>query len=139
MDDSLLERLRSVAATCFSRYDVLAAYAYGSRVSGRPRPDSDLDIGYYPLPGARVLTLREEMALAAKLTESIGLGVDVRNLAEAPLELRGAILEDGVRIYASNEALRVDLEAGLLARYHDYKEIFRRMHEERLAGFTART
>lgn len=138
MDADILDRLRSAAAACFAPHGILAAYAHGSRVSGRPRPESDLDVGYYPLPGARPLTLRDEMVLAAQLSQAVGVGVDLRNLAEAPLELRGAVLEDGVRIYASDEVLRVDLEADLLARYHDYKEVFRRMHEERLAGLAAR-
>lgn len=38
----------------------------------------------------------------------------------------------GVRIYSGDDSERVDLERNLLARYHDYKETFRRMHELRL-------
>jgi len=139
MEPALIGALRRAAAAHFTGCGVLAAYAYGSRVAGNPRPDSDLDVGYYPLPGSPGLPLREEMLLAAKLTEALGVGVDLRNLAEAPLELRGAVLEDGVRIFSSNEELRVDLEAGLLSRYHDYKDVFRRMHEEHLAGLAGRT
>lgn len=104
MNEILLADLRRAAATHFPAAGLLVAYAYGSRVSGRPRPESDLDIGYYPLPGRPGLAIREE----------------------------------GVRIYSSDETLRVDLEAGLLSRHHDYKEVFRRMHEERLAGLAAR-
>jgi len=47
METALLERLRAAAAAVFPGSPVLAAYAYGSRVSGRPRPGSDVDIGYY--------------------------------------------------------------------------------------------
>ena len=44
MDTALLERLRAATAVVFSGTPILAAYAHGSRVSGRPRPGSDLDI-----------------------------------------------------------------------------------------------
>ena len=139
MEQILIGELRKAAAEHFAGCNVLAAYAYGSRVAGNPRPDSDLDVGYYLLPGSQGLPFREEMLLAAKLTEALGVGVDLRNLAEAPLELRGAVLEDGVRVFSSNEELRVDLEADLLSRYHDYKDVFRRLHEEHLAGIAARS
>ncbi len=44
----------------------------------------------------------------------------------------GIVVEEGVRIFSGNDAERVGLERDLLARYHDYKETFRRMHETRL-------
>ena len=40
MDDALIERLRAAAARVLGAGDVLAAYAHGSRVSGRPRDAS---------------------------------------------------------------------------------------------------
>ena len=103
---------------------VLVAYAFGSRVSGRPLPGSDLDVGYYlrryrhgePLP------LHEEMRLADELSAAVGCEVDLRNLADAPLELRGRVLEEGVRIFSGDDAERVALERDLLGRYHDYRE-----------------
>ncbi len=33
---------------------------------------------------------------------------------------------------------RVELERDLLARYHDYKDVFRHMHEVRLRALAAR-
>jgi predicted nucleotidyltransferase len=136
-----VDRLRAAATSVFSGSRVLAAYAYGSRVAGRPRPDSDLDVGYY-LTGYRerqTLALREELRLASALAAAIGLDVDLRNLAGAPLELRGRVLEAGVRIYSADDAARVALERYLLARYHDYKDTFRRMHEVRLRRLAERT
>jgi predicted nucleotidyltransferase len=134
LDSILLARLRSAAETLFRGGPVQVAYAYGSRVSGAPRFDSDLDVGYY-LEGdrrANVLSIRDEMRLAGKLSEAVGLTVDLRNLGGAPLELRGRVLEEGVRIYSGDPAARVALERELLARYHDYKDTFRQMHELRL-------
>jgi predicted nucleotidyltransferase len=130
----LLDRLRDAADRLFSGYPVLAAYAFGSRVSGRPRIESDLDVGYY-LEGYRTgqrLSLREELLLASALSDAVGVEVDLRNLGDAPLEVRGRVLEDGVRIHSGNDPDRVALERDLLARYHDYKDTFRHMHEVRL-------
>ncbi len=134
MDTILQHRLRAAAVAVFSGRPILAAYAHGSRISGRPRPGSDLDIGYYLLPDRveQGLTIREEMAMAADLSEKLSLDVDLRSLDHASLELRGRILEEGVRIYSGDEVLRVSLERTILSFYHDYKDTFRRMHEIRL-------
>ncbi len=134
MDAELANRLRAAAARAFAGRAVLVAYAYGSRVSGRPRPESDLDVGYYPLDPQRPVSIRDEMALAADLSAALGLEVDLRSLADAPLEARGGVLEEGVRIYSGDEGVRVALEQATLSFYHDYKESFRRMHEERLSA-----
>lgn len=134
MHDELIERLRDAAARLFPPKGILAAYAHGSRIEGRPRPESDLDVGYY-LAGYRsgaTLTMRDELALALALSDAAGHEVDLRNLADAPLELRGRVLEEGVRIFSGDDVERVSLERDLLGRYHDYKEVFRAMHEVRL-------
>ncbi len=132
------ETLAAVGAL-FRPTEVFLAYAYGSRISGSARRDSDLDIGYYlddfrrhpPLPMA------EELALAGRLSERLGVEVDLRNLGAAPLEWRGRVLEEGVRIYCRDEVQRVNLERDLLARYLDQKDSFRQMHELRLKAFAA--
>ena len=134
MDEALLETLKAAVQKPFSERAFLAAYVFGSRVSGRPRPDSDLDVGYY-LAGylrGESLPLKEEMLLASRLSEAVGVEVDLRNLADAPLELKGRVLEEGTRIFSGNDVDRVGLERDLLARYHDYKDVFRQRHELRL-------
>lgn len=132
--NDLVTKVRVVAADMFPKRAILAAYAYGSRISGRPLEGSDLDIGYYALgyPSEGGLPLAEELALEADLTDALGVDVDLRNLAEAPLELRGQVLEDGARIYSGDDVRRVGLERDTLSRYHDYKAEFAEMHEIRL-------
>jgi predicted nucleotidyltransferase len=134
MDQELLQRLRAAARRLFPRHGLLAVYAHGSRVSGRPRPASDLDVGYYLLGwrDGKTLPLSDEMALEDALTRAVGVEVDLRDLAGAPLELRGRALVEGVRVYSGDEVGRVTLERELLARYHDSKDAFRQMHEMRL-------
>jgi len=129
-----ISRLKS-SDDLFARFGVLAAYAFGSRVSGRPRPDSDLDVGYYleAEPHRGVLPLDEDLRLQDELTRRAGCQVDLLALAEAPLELRGRALVEGTRLYSGDDVARVGLERDLLGRYHDYRPIFERMHRERLA------
>jgi predicted nucleotidyltransferase len=132
MDPDFLSRLRSAAAQVFHGHRVLAAYAFGSRIHGRPRQESDLDIGYYLFPGQDPLPVGREMTMAADLSVVLGLEVDLRSLDRAPLETRGRILEEGVRIYSGDDVARVSLERSTLSFYHDYKDVFRHMHEVRL-------
>jgi predicted nucleotidyltransferase len=134
VDPGLLANLRNSAKRLFPSRPILVAYAFGSRIAGSPLPGSDLDVGYYVhdhLAGG-ALPLREEMLLAAELSDAVGLPVDLRDLGGAPLELRGRVLEEGVRIYSGDDVRRVALERDTLARYHDYKDVFRHMHEIRL-------
>lgn len=140
MNGLSLEELRELAVRLFARTPIFVAYAYGSRVWGKPGPKSDLDIGYY-LRGygfGESFPLRDEMVLAARWNDALRVPVDLRNLGEAPLELRGRVLEEGARIYSSDEPRRVALERDLLARYHDYKDTFRRLHELRLKTVAAK-
>jgi predicted nucleotidyltransferase len=140
IDRLLVARLQSAADRLFAGTAVLAAYVFGSRVSGAPRPESDLDLGYY-LQGFRQgdhLSIAEEMHLAGALSDAVGVSVDLHNLGDAPLELRGRVLEEGLRIYCGDPAARVGLERDLLARYHDYKDTFRQMHEIRLRALAER-
>jgi predicted nucleotidyltransferase len=134
MERHLLEALRAAAAGAFRGQPVLVAYAFGSRISGRPRPSSDLDVGYYlrGYPRGDTFPFAEELHLADELSRAAGLEVDLRDLAAASLELKGRVLEEGIRIFSADEPRRVALEREILGRYHDYKEEFRRMHDMRL-------
>lgn len=135
MDDARVNLVVDAAGRLFAGTGIVVAYAYGSRVHGAPRPDSDLDVGYYLREWfkGRTLPIRQEMLLASSLSDWAGVEVDLRNLGRAPLELRGRVLEEGVRVFIEDEVERVNLERDLLGRYHDYKEGFALLHERRLS------
>jgi predicted nucleotidyltransferase len=132
--------LRAACAAAFSGVPVFLVYAYGSRVGGCPRPDSDLDLGYYLRREhpRRCLGLREELDLAGSLSDALGLEVDLRCLGGAPLEVRGRVLEQGLRVYCDDEVARVGLERDLLGDYHDYKNKLALWRQLRLAALAAR-
>lgn len=137
LSTELLPAISESVQAVLAPTDIFLAYAYGSRVRGEARPDSDLDLGYYlddfrrhaPLP------LQTEMLLAARLSDRLGVEVDLRNLGEAPLEWQGRVLEEGVRVFCRDEVQRVNLERDLLGRYLDQKPAFQQMHELRLKRF----
>ncbi len=134
MDAAHVQMLKAAAAAVFDGQPVLVAYAFGSRISGVPRPDSDLDVAYFSnLPASSPgIPLETELGLASELSRRLGLVVDLRCLDHAPLETRGRVLEEGIRIYSGDDVRRVSLEQATLSYYHDYKAVFIRMREERL-------
>ena len=134
MDAEILDKVTEATSEVFVGTEIFLAYVYGSRVAETARSESDLDVGYY-LEGyktGRHMPIDQELILEAKLSEIIDIAVDLRNLGSAPLEVRGRVLEDGIRIFDRDEVERVNLERNLLASYHDYKPHYERMHLERL-------
>lgn len=139
MNKDDFHRLAQAAEVVFLNTSVFLAYVYGSHIRGHPRPDSDLDVGYYVHAGtgAEALSLLEEMRMVDRLSRILNVEVDLRNLGSAPLELRGRVLERGCRIYCSDPVARVTLERDLLGMYHDYKTEFEMFHARRLRAVAA--
>lgn len=100
------------------RARVVAAYLFGSRVTGRPRPDSDLDVAV--LAGREVGLLEREV-LADRLARALGVpDVDLLVLEEAPLELQGRVVQEGELVFSADEPKRVAFEVLTRSRYFDY-------------------
>ena len=127
----LIERLREAARRVFDGTAVFLAYAHGSRIHGRPRPHSDLDVAYYAggYPHAQALPLKEELSLSVALSDAVGMEVDLRPFAAAPLAMRGRLLEQGVRLYCCDEVSRVNLEGDLMTEWLEWKPIYHRLCE----------
>lgn len=85
--------------------DVLAFYAFGSRVRGTARADSDLDLAVL-VPGyAAPLAL---WSLAAELSTQAGCDVDLLDLRAASTVMQYQVLTTGERLWA-RDALTVGL------------------------------
>jgi predicted nucleotidyltransferase len=109
------------------------------RIYGTPHAGSDLDIAYYADSGGEsdFEQFERGLAIEAELCKRTGLNVDLRDMRRAPLELRGRVMVEGVRIYCSDRVKQVNLERDTLGRYQDYKETFDRMHTARLKSMAA--
>ena len=129
-----------------------AAYVYGSVARGTPIPTSDIDIALITQPLTlspyERLTLeldiqadiedaaREDTGVApahvefsrAETVERTPLpSIDVRIINEAPLLVRGHILQEGILVYEGDHQARVDFEVATLRRYFDYAPFDRRL------------
>lgn len=128
-----LERLREAASRAFADVGVTVAYAYGSRIAGRPRPDSDLDVAVLVPEGSMRDPLRAER-LANRLAEALGDGpdLDVRLLNDMPLALQGRIITEGRRIYEGDAERRVEFETATRRLYFDFLPLIDRDAREGL-------
>jgi predicted nucleotidyltransferase len=117
---TLLERARRAVARIPG---VRVAYLFGSHVTGRARPDSDLDLAVqYDAaldPAARAGV---ELDLVATLTAELGpLGerADIVDLDRASSTLGFRAICEGRPVLARDPAERVRLEARIARRYDD--------------------
>ncbi|MGH3869056.1 MAG: type VII toxin-antitoxin system MntA family adenylyltransferase antitoxin [Pseudonocardiaceae bacterium] len=111
MSSSAVDRVLATAGIRF-------AYLFGSRATGRHRPDSDADIAI--MPGAP-LDLLAEAAVADQLAQALQVpAVDLVDLRRAPLRLRGRVLEEGRLLYSSDEPGRVAFEVRTRSEYFDF-------------------
>lgn len=102
------------------------AFIHGSRVLGRARPDSDLDVGAWWGAGP-----------PASWEVDLPIGVDLVVLDSAPLWLAGRIAQQGRLLFDDDPPARVRWQADTRLRYLDeipaIRERYRRRRIE-LAG-----
>jgi predicted nucleotidyltransferase len=115
----LLEQARSRILAAIP--DAVAIYAFGSTVTDRRGPDSDLDLavlGRQPLPA------RDVYDLARSLEVDLGLDVDLVDLIHAPTVLRYEVITRGRRIHCADRDVAVEFEGRSLAEYGRFMEDF---------------
>ncbi|MDQ3708128.1 MAG: nucleotidyltransferase domain-containing protein [Actinomycetota bacterium] len=87
LPDRLVERLGEAG--------VAAVYLIGSRATGTHTPASDADVAVLMAHGGRRLTLTERSGLANAFADALGAPDADLVLDEAPLELRGRVVQEG--------------------------------------------
>jgi predicted nucleotidyltransferase len=100
--------------------DVRVAYVFGSRVSGRTHPASDLDVAVQFAPGVdrRTARLRALGALADALG-ALGERVDLVDVEQADSAVAFRAIREGRCVLARDRRDRVSLEARIARRYDD--------------------
>ncbi|MGC8959988.1 MAG: type VII toxin-antitoxin system MntA family adenylyltransferase antitoxin, partial [Chloroflexia bacterium] len=118
----VLDRLKEVLPAVLDPYPVDVAYLYGSMARGRATPFSDIDLALVldrPFPPYERLML--ELEIQAAVEEASGLrGVEVRAVDAAPLQVRGRVLQEGIRLYERDRTRRVAFEAQTWKQYLDF-------------------
>lgn len=127
----ILDQLRVALPAVLAGYEVIAAYAYGSVVRETMTQFSDVDVAVVlkDLP-ASYDRLMLELSLQGAIEEAIGFSpVDVRAINEAPLEVRGRIIQQGVLLYERDRRSRVAFEVQLRKRYFDFAPVAHTLRE----------
>lgn len=108
-------------ARVFRRHPVEFAYAFGSRVSGRARDSSDLDLAAFFSPSlSRRERERLRLRVLGELCSAAGLErVDLVVLNDAGPLLAFRVTASGKVIFSRDELARVRFEARAMARYYD--------------------
>ncbi len=122
------ERLDAVV-TLLRPYAPVAVYAFGSRVTGEARPDSDLDLAIL-LPDGASLPLGQKMHLLPKLEDAAGCEVDLVVLNGAGLPIAFEIIRQGCVLYESSSDERTDAEDLIVRDWLDFRPVLERSYRE---------
>jgi hypothetical protein len=129
MKEAVLHKLNSY---CGNMPDILLAYLFGSRASGKVGKLSDYDIAVF-LKGGFHPDLKYR--LGSELGKILGTArIDLVVLNNAPIELRYNVIVTGALIYERDRAERVEFEATTLSRYFDLLPLLRRQRREVISG-----
>ncbi len=129
--DRSVARLKAHVPAILARYPVDAAYVYGSLVRGVATPFSDVDIALVlgeRLPPYERLVL--ELTIAGEIEDTLGVRpVDVRVINEAPLVVRGRVVQEGILLYERDHLRRVVFEVQTRKQYFDFAPVARRLRD----------
>lgn len=78
---------------------LLSVYAFGSRITGQARPDSDLDLAVLVAGYADVAGLWH---LASEVADQVGCDVDLLDMRAASTVLQYQILTQGQRLWVAD-------------------------------------
>jgi len=115
-------KLRSFFAETRSQFPVGLAYLFGSQATGQAGAQSDYDVAV--LFDGNVST-DDRYVLAHQLTELLDTGVDLVDLARAPIELVYNVIATGQILYEKDRTTRMEFEARTLSMYFDQLPVLR--------------
>lgn len=122
------EKLEAVVSL-LGRYRPVALYAFGSRVSGPSRPDSDLDLGLL-LPEGKRLGIADRLEAVHSLERIAGCDVDLVIINDASLPVRFDIIRHGRVLWEASFDERTDAEDLIVRDYLDYRPFLERSFRE---------
>ena len=120
-----LEALQAELAKILALHPVALAYLFGSAATGLTTPFSDVDIALVLERGATLPSrLHFELAIEDEIAARCGLShADVHVINDAPLELRGEVVTQGVLLYARDEETRIEFETHTRMEYFDFQPV----------------
>ena len=128
------DELSHVAELLDQRFGLVTLWLFGSRASGRARPDSDTDIAALFRRDVDALELAET---ASELARQLGCDVDLVDLSVASPALAMSVLRSGKVIADVDPRARQRFATALPSRYEDLRIVrapIERHIRERLDG-----
>ena len=129
--DVTIAKLQSKIAIVLSQFPVEFAYLHGSVAQGHPLPDSDVDIAVMLTDS---VASRERLSVQSELAYAIASAcgwdfekVDVRTINQAPLAVRGKIVQKGMLLYEKDKSKRVAFEVLTRSMYFDFAPVAEKM------------
>lgn len=126
----------------FAEYSFIAAvYFFGSAVSGRSGPMSDVDMALLLKSGAPAGKdlIHVEDYLAYRIAKALDVReVDVVNLNKQGLVFQHQVLKSGRLIYEADSAFRVAFTARVISNFCDFEPTLRLIEKFRLKGLMRR-
>lgn len=129
MNPSLMKQLQPAIATALRDIpEVAAVYAYGSRISGRPLPVSDLDLALVLSGDRRPADPLFAERVAGRIATSWpgGPDPDVHLADDLPLPVRGRVVTQGVLVFERDPGRRVEFETATRRLYFDFLPLLER-------------
>ena len=114
---------KTISSYLQNHKEIVAAYLFGSYVSGQPYGDIDLGILVRNEPEN---LLEYEFELEIKLEELVKFAVDIRILNKAPVSFVQNVIRHGQIIIDSKPNIRSDFESYILRKYFDFAPFRRR-------------
>ena len=108
---------------------IAAVYLYGSRESGDPRPQSDVDVGVVLKPGA-CLSTSEVMKISMEIDDTLSpLETDLKILNDLPVHVAHNILRHAKLVYCADEIADADFREHLIAQYFEMKPLLEEFYK----------
>lgn len=139
MAENVFERIREAAPSAFEGEPVLFAYLFGSQVTGKTHPRSDVDVAVYlepAVPKDRYLDYR--LRLPDRLRGARVGNIEVIVLNETSLPLRGSVVRERKVIYSRDEKARVRFESRTIDDFLDFDIHAKPLAEELLRATAER-
>ena len=122
-------KIEQLTAYLVNQEDVLAAYLFGSQVTGKVRPDSDIDVSLLLSEPDKMERFERRLEMMHEISGICGTEADVIILNDATAVLAHQILRTGRLFYESDRRARVAFEVRAGRDYADlkpFREFFRR-------------
>jgi hypothetical protein len=126
MASDALSIQRAITRCASKRREIRAAYLFGSAATGRPRPDSDLDVAVLL---ARPLSASRSVAYRLKLMTDLGAAlhrsdVDVVILNDTQPLLAHRVLSKGKLVFERSASDRIRFQVRIAGLYADLVPMF---------------